>query len=100
MTYEELEKGLRDRGFVGISEMCSMGHCHLNEQHYVLLTDGLIIYSTLPHHNQAKYYPNETHQCEDWEMNDDEYARNVFTFEKLDAIIKMVDDIRALENGK
>lgn len=28
MTYEELEKGLFDRGFVGIDEIGSCGKCH------------------------------------------------------------------------
>ena len=84
MDSEELEFGLKARGFVGISEMDSCGRCHLNESHYVLRTDGLIIYSNWPHWN------TEHPKCvnESWGQLDE------FTFEKLDATMKAVDELK------
>lgn len=96
--YDAFEKELTRRGWVGISEMGSMGKCHLNDLHYLLVTDGLIIYSSIPFHNNVEYFPNET--AEWWDGCDGPFTRNLFTWEKLDAVIKSVDERRAMENHK
>ena len=82
MTYEELEKGLVDRGFVGIDGVDSMGDCHKDNKHYVLRTDGLIIYSNIPYHTDIKYYPPNA-IAEHWGMEDE------FTWEKLDEVMSL-----------
>ncbi len=84
MTYEELEKGLADRGFVGINGIDNMGECHKDEKHYVLRTDGLIIYSNIPYHTDTKYYPPNA-ISEYWGMQDE------FTWKKLEEIMSLTD---------
>jgi len=48
LTPEQFEQALRKRGFVNIEKYCDKGQCNLNEKHYILVTDGLYIYSTHP----------------------------------------------------
>jgi hypothetical protein len=88
MTSEELEVGLANRGFTGIEGMDNMGECNLNEKHYVLRTDGLIIYSDIPFWTDTKYYPGS--RCESWPQEQDEDGLDpnpVFTWEEFDKII-------------
>ena len=75
MTFDDLIAGLEARGFQNTSGICGRGKTHLNEHHYVLLTDGLVIYSTKPHYDDS--------DClrEDWDAN-------TFTFDKLDELLK------------
>jgi hypothetical protein len=54
MTLDELITGLEQRGFIGCSEINSRGRTRL-EDHYVLFTDGLVIYSDRPHWDQAPH---------------------------------------------
>lgn len=80
MTYEELEKGLFDRGFVGIDEIGSCGKCHKDNKHYVLLTDGCVIYSSIPHYRNVRYLPDELDEC--WSMEE-------FTWEKFEEVMSI-----------
>jgi len=93
--YRAFEKELRRRGWQGIEGMNSMGKCHLNEQHYLLTTDGLIIYSSIPFYNSVQYFPDELEEC--WDANENEYSRNVFSWEKLDAVMQLVNEQRGLK---
>lgn len=72
----KLEEGLLQRGFNGIENIDSMGCCHKDEQHFVLRTDGLIIYSNIPFWNDSDYYTNSV--VESWDFEEE------FSFEKLD----------------
>lgn len=86
MTSEELEKGLEERGFVGIEDIDSMGECH-KDQHYILRTDGLIIYSNIPHWSDHKHYPNAVYNMWPQEDYSDEFYKDpnpIFTWKELD----------------
>lgn len=91
--YNAFHAELARRGWQGMNEMDSMGKCHLNEQHYLLTTDGLIIYSSIPFYTSVEYFDDEFDEC--WDANKDAYSRNVFSWEKLDAVIKLVEEQRA-----
>ena len=45
MTYDDLIEGLKERGFQYTEDICNRGGCHYDEMHFILVTDGLIIYS-------------------------------------------------------
>ncbi len=45
MEYDTLIDGLKKRGFEYTEDICNKGGCHLDEMHFILLTDGLVIYS-------------------------------------------------------
>jgi len=88
MDHDVLEKGLKDRGFVGIDEFCSMGKCHKDEKHYILITDGLVIYSNIPFHTDIEYHKDSLK--EEWCIEADEYCEGYcreFNFEELDEIL-------------
>lgn len=80
MKYDELERGLVERGFVGVNEMDSCGKCHLNNKHFILTTDGVVIYSSVPHYRNVRYLPNEI--TEDWGMEE-------FTWNKLEEVMSI-----------
>ena len=80
MTYEELEKGLARLGFVGIDGIDSCGKCHLDNKHYILTTDGCVIYSSIPHYTNVRHLPNEIDEC--WGMEE-------FTWEKLEEVMNI-----------
>lgn len=90
--YENLKEGLASRGFVGMNGIDSMGKCHKNEKHYILRTDGLVIYTNWPWTHEAirheeelrKYKKKEQIYYECWGMDE-------FSFEKLDEVISIVD---------
>lgn len=77
---EWFDAGLAERGFVGIDNACSRGKCHKDEKHYVLVTDGLIIYSTCYHWDQ----PSPEDVVERWDWFD-------FCFDCLDGLMQHVD---------
>ncbi len=83
MTSEELEAGLAARGFTGMEEMDSMGKCHKDGKHFILRTDGLIIYSDIP------FWSNARDRSQMWPQEDysDEFYKDpnpVFTWEALE----------------
>lgn len=85
--YDRIENGLKTRGFTGIEGMDSMGECHKNEKHYILRTDGLIIYSDVPFWTDHRDDPNVRYEIwaqEKYEGDD----TPVFTFKALDKIMK------------
>lgn len=88
MTYEALEQGLRARGFNGVEEMCNRGGCS-KDGHYILVTDGCIIYSSLPDYHAVRLFPDEIDEW--WDFDG---MRNLFTWEKLDAVMNLVDASR------
>lgn len=87
MISEELEAGLKERGFVGIEGIDSMGECHKDELHYILRTDGLVIYSNIPFWTDTEYH--EGSMSEIWDQIKDKFTENEFTFEKLDKLLKV-----------
>ena len=91
MTSEELEAGLAARGFTGMEGMDSMGKCHKDEKHFILRTDGLIIYSDVPFWTNHRHDPNVRYEMWPQEDYSDEYYTDpnpVFTWEALDKIIQ------------
>lgn len=86
----DIEKHLNKMGFVGIDEIYSMGKCHKDNKHYILMTDGLIIYSSIPFYDNVKYFPGEIEEC--WEIENNEYAKNPFSVEKLKSIMNLVEE--------
>jgi hypothetical protein len=91
MEFDEFTTGLHNRGFININNIDSRGECNKNNRHYILLTDGLVIYSSIPIYSQLKFHKNE--YVESWNFCE-------FTFDKLDIAIKLVDDIKNIENCK
>ena len=89
MTYEELENGLRDRGFVGVDEFCNKGDCHKDEKHFILVTDGLIIYSNMWDYHMCDDDPNGL--CEYWcfEWSECDVLVKEFEWWQLDEIMKI-----------
>jgi len=85
-----IEKHLKEIGFTNVENIYSMGRCHKDKKHYILITDGLIIYSSIPFYDNVKYFPGEIEEC--WEIQDGEYARNPFSWEKLDLIMNLVEN--------
>lgn len=87
MTINELISGLKIRGFVGTDGIDSMSKCHKGEDHYILLTDGLVIYSNVPFYKNAKYIPNSLVESWTLERFDEEDKSKEFSFDELDTII-------------
>lgn len=88
MDWQDLERGLIERGFVGTNKMHDKGECHKNEQHYILLTDGLVIYSNV--WDYTKYYRYNPHTMYGDKLETiimEEWPQNEFTFEELDTIL-------------
>lgn len=85
--FDEIEAGLLKRGFVGMNNIDSLGRCHKNEIHFVLRTDGLIIYSNFANaHMGDEWLEKASFKAyrETWGMEE-------FTFEKLDEVMAIVD---------
>jgi len=77
VTLDELITGLEQRGFENCSGIFGSGKTHKGE-HYILFTDGLIVYSNLPHWTNARYSP--TGLSESWPLDE-------FSFTELDFIM-------------
>ena len=94
--YKAFKAELIRRGWQGIEGINSMGKCHLNEQHWLLTTDGLIIYSSIPFYTSVRYFNDEMEEC--WDIGGEfGGSRNLFSWEKLDMIIKLMDEYRAIK---
>jgi hypothetical protein len=65
---------LRDDGWQGWDSPFGMGNCSKDGM-YLLLTDGLVILSKGPFWTQSE---NKV-----WEENQDEFTRDLFSFDKL-----------------
>jgi hypothetical protein len=90
---DALISGLEARGFVNTEEIHSKGKCHKNERHYILLTDGLVIYSSIPSWTSVKHFPDELE--ESWPLiqseRDKENGAKAFSFEALDMVMALMD---------
>jgi hypothetical protein len=80
--YNNIEKGLIEREFVGTENIDSMRRCNKNNKHFILRTDGLIIYTTYPWTHSEP--PSKKDFKQYWGMEE-------FTFKKLDEVMKIVD---------
>ena len=87
MNYEDLIEGLKQRGFVGIEGICNCGDCNKNDRHYILLTDGLVIYSNIAHYRNEKYVKDSL--VESWPLEKFSKNEKEFSFEELDEIMKL-----------
>lgn len=86
MIYEEIEPGLKKRGFVGIEGMDSMGECHKDNKHFILRTDGLIIYSNIPFWTDTEYHPGSVYKI--WDAVADKFTKGkAFNWEELDEFL-------------
>jgi hypothetical protein len=87
ITYDELIDGLNKRGFKNTDEICNKGDCNFEEKHFILLTDGLVIYSNYWDWNHCK--ERKDGLVEIWCMEPSEYDPNTeeFSFEELDQIM-------------
>lgn len=96
MDFDTLEQGLQARGFVCISSICNLGMCNKDSRHFVLLTDGLLIYTTywdahmsskdlinLGEYLKKKNKPNNLYN-RDWDMES-------FNFKELNEVMGIVD---------
>jgi len=94
MDYDILIEGLKTRGFQDTEGICNRGHCHKDEMHFILVTDGLVIYSNFWDWRACCKKANdfggvEGGLCEVWCLEPSEYDTHtkVFSFEELDFII-------------
>ena len=85
MNYDNFIDNLKQRGFVNKDKIGSICYCNKDEKHYLLLTDGLLIYSTIPNYANVDYLPKERTLC--WDFIGNEYSKNPFYFSKLEALI-------------
>jgi hypothetical protein len=77
--HDRVYAGLAERGFGPLNgEECSRGGCHTpDEKHYILSTDGMLIYSSTP----DCYQPGPDTVIKEWFFDE-------FDFSELDAIMK------------
>lgn len=94
MEYDDLITGLKERGFQYTKDICNKGGCHKDEMHFVLLTDGLVIYSNFWNWNAcdkpAKAFGGvEGGVCEIWCLEPSDYDPHTkeFSFSELDFIM-------------
>ena len=79
VNYQKIYEGFESRGFGPFDgSECSMGCCHKDDKHFILFTDGLIIYSNIPYHDQAKYHPDAVVK---------EWFADEFNFQEFDEIL-------------
>jgi len=98
MTYNQFEEGLKQRGFKDIEFVDSTGKCSKDDCHYILLTDGVVIYSSVPNYKNVKYLSGEISEW--WDFPDGEYVRRPFSFSELDNIIENINQLKQIENHK
>jgi hypothetical protein len=91
MNYDVLIDGLKSRGFSYTEDICNMGGCHKDEMHFILLTDGLVIYSNFWDWKAAdkNLHGLENGVCEVWclEPSDWDTKTKEFSFKELDFIM-------------
>jgi hypothetical protein len=92
MTPEErgvwFEKGLAERGFVGIDNACSLGKCHKDDEHFILVTDGLVIY---------RNYAAEFFTASEDQAIEERWDWFKFDFIQLDELMKYQEYIKNQE---
>lgn len=88
-VWQDIEAGLKSRGFSGLESIDSMGECNKDNKHYLLRTDGLIIYSNYPWAHDIISLDKDTKNkmslyyfC--WDIG-------CFNFKELDEIIMVVN---------
>lgn len=91
--FDNIEQELKIRGFIGMDEMDSMGKCHKNEKHYILRTDGLIIYTNWPWTHDVYRLDKELGELKKKEpqLYYKSWGMEEFNFKELDEIIYIVD---------
>jgi len=94
MDHDTLIEGLKQRGFEYIEDICNKGGCHKDERHFILLTDGLVIYSNFWDWNacEKNLHGLENGLYEIWSLADPEDSwllpnTKEFSFEELDFIM-------------
>lgn len=90
MNINKIIEGLGTRGFTGLDQICNMGQCHKDNEHFVLVTDGLVIYSSVPqwhkpHHDKVVKHWKHHHDGDDYNNHSDHAP---FSFDELDKVIK------------
>lgn len=84
MNAKQFINGLAQRNFSNIEKIYDDGECHL-DHHYVVMRDGLVFYSTIPHHNEAN--PDDVKVwCFDDSILNEPFFKE-FTFEEFDKLI-------------
>lgn len=78
--YDNIYRGLAERGFGPLDgSECSRGGCHTSDgKHYILLTDGMLIYSNISDYYQKDDYLDSVVK---------EWFHDEFLFEELDNLI-------------
>jgi len=96
MSHDELIEGLKARGFQYTEDVCNKGGCHKDEMHFILFTDGLVIYSNFwdwrACDKKSNEYGLEGGVCEIWSLENPEDSwlmpnTKEFSFEELDFIM-------------
>ncbi len=90
VDFDNLEHGLELRGFIGINNIDSMRHCNKDEKHFILRTDGLVIYTNYPwtHTSRSELESRKINGYKDYRY---EWGMEDFSFKELDEIIEIVD---------
>ena len=104
MDYDDFINGLKERGFQYTEDVCICGGCHKDEMHFILLTDGLVIYSNFWDWKAcdkptSEFGGVEGGVCEIWSLSDPEDSWLIpesreFNFKELDFIM---DDLYGKE---
>ena len=79
MNLEKFIDGLKQRDFVNIDKIDSIGNCNKDEKHYLIYTDGLVIYSTIPNFNAVEELQKHKFHCHTWHIE-----LSIFNFDILD----------------
>lgn len=79
MNYDIFIDGLKQRGFVNTDKIDSVGCCNKDEKHYIVYTDGLVIYSTIPNFNAVEELQKHKFNCSTWHIR-----LSIFNFDMLD----------------
>jgi len=72
MTLDDLIAGLASRGFENPSLLMNAGHAHFDERHFILFTDGLVIYSNGPFWRECAN--SSQGLVETWDLKDFSWA--------------------------
>lgn len=90
VDYDNLEDGLKHRGFVGIENIDSMRRCNKDDKHFILRTDGLIIYTNYPwtHTSKSELETRKSNGYKDYRYD---WGMENFSFKELDEIIEIVE---------
>lgn len=84
MDLNTLSNCLKERDFIGIDKIDSIARCNKHLKHWLLVTDGIIIYSNIPNYKNAQFLKDAFYEF--WNLED-------FSIDKLDSIIETIESL-------